>query len=64
MFTWNDENNTKSVGYEKKNKTKQKNEEKEDTIPKASGWCRLLLDFLPGNNIRPESKEIKKVIII
>ena len=47
-----------------KRKKKKKNEEKKDTIPKASGWCRLLWDFLPGNNIRPESKEIKKVIII
>ena len=54
----------KVLDMKRKKKTKQKNEEKKDTIPKASGWCRLLWHFLPGNNIRPESKEIKIIIII
>ena len=55
VFTWNGENNTKSVGYEMKKKT---------TIPKTTGWCPLLWHFLPGNNIRPERKEITIIIVI
>ena len=47
MFTWNGENNTESVGYKMKKKA---------TIPKTTAWCPLLSHFLPGNNIRPQSK--------
>ena len=50
----------KSVEYEMKKKKKKK--KKKATILKTTGWCSLLWDFLPGNNIRPESKEI--IIII
>ena len=35
---------------------------KKAIIPKTTGWCPLLWHFLPGNNIRPESKEIMIVI--
>ena len=35
---------------------------KKAAIPKTTGWCPLLWHFLPGNNIRPESKEIMIVI--
>ena len=35
---------------------------KKAAISKATGWCPLLWHFLPGNNIRPESKEIMIVI--
>ena len=37
---------------------------KKATIPKTTGWCPLLWHFLPGNNIRPESKEIMIIMII
>ena len=37
---------------------------KKATIPKTTGWCPLLSYFLPGNNIRPESKEIMIIIVI
>ena len=37
---------------------------KKATIPKTTGWCPLLWYFLPGNNIRPESKEIIIIMII
>ena len=50
----------KSVEYEMKKKKKKK--KKKATILKTTGWCSLLWHFLPGNNIRPESKEI--IIII
>ena len=36
----------------------KKKQKKKTTIPKTTGWCPLLWHFLPGNNIRPESKEI------
>ena len=39
-------------------KRKKKMKKKKATIPKTTGWCPLLWHFLPGNNIRPESKEI------
>ena len=45
----------KSVGYEMKKKA---------TIPKTTVWCPLLWHFLPGNNIRPKSKEITIIKII
>ena len=38
--------------------------EKKAATPKATGWCPLLWHFLPGNNIRPEGKEIVIIIII
>ena len=44
-------------------KNKKNEEKKEATIPKTTGWCPLLRHFLPGNNIRPESKEIITIII-
>ena len=37
---------------------------KKATMPKTTGWCPLLWDFLPGNKIRPESKEMVIIIII
>ena len=37
---------------------------KKTTIPKTTGWCPLLWHFLPGNNIRPERKEITIIIIV
>ena len=54
----------KVLDMKRKKKQNKKMRKKKDTIPKASGWCRLLWHFLPGNNIRPESKEIKIIIII
>ena len=55
LFTWNGKSNTESVGYEIIKKA---------AIPKTTRWCPLLRHFLPGNNIRPESKIIIIVIII
>ena len=37
---------------------------KKAAISKATGWCPLLWHFLPGNNIRPESKEISIIITV
>ena len=42
----------------------KKMKKKKATISKAAGWCPLLWHFLPGNNIRPESKEIAIIIIL
>ena len=42
-------------------KTK-KNKKKKTTIPKTTGWCLLLWHYLPGSNIRPESKRKKNWI--
>ena len=63
LFTCNSENNTKSVGYEMKTIKKWCYKKKDSTIHKTTGWCPLLWHFLPGNNIRPESKEIMIIII-
>ena len=58
LFTWNGENNTKSIGYEMTKNKKNEKKQKEATIPETTGRCPLLWHFLPANNIRPESKEI------
>ena len=39
-----------------------KNEEKLKVQYLRHGWCPPLWYFLPGNNIRPESKEIQRCI--
>ena len=63
LLTWNGKINTKSVGY----KMKKKKKKKKAAMPKTNGWCPLFAGvryFLPGNNIRPESKEIMIIIVI
>ena len=40
---------------------------KKAAMPKTNGWCPLFAGvrfFLPGNNIRPEGKEIMIIIVI
>ena len=48
----------------KKKKKIEEKKKKEITIPKTTGWSPLLWHFLPGNNIRPESKAIMIIITI
>ena len=46
---------------------KKKKKKKKAAMPKTNGWCPLFAGvryFLPGNNIRPESKEIMIIIVI
>ena len=47
LFTWNGKNNVGSVGYELKKKLQY--------LRQLVGVCYCVI-FLPGNNIRPESK--------
>ena len=48
LFTWNSENNMESIGYEIKKKKA------------ATTKVGVLWHFLPGNNIRPNSKRNNK----
>ena len=59
MFTWNDENNTESVGYEMKKKKRKEKKKKLQYLRQLVGSAIVAFFYQEITSDRPESKRNK-----